>query len=365
MIGASAFQFLAKRPGEEIFTLSINAINHAVKKHSDSDIENALKGKTPVDLFSQLPPDYHSFVDVFSVLESDKLPPHRSYDHAINLEPRTKPDHGPLYGVSRGELLVLKKYLEDNLHKGFIRASTSSAASAVLFAKKPGGGLRFCVDYRKLNAITIKDLLAGKDGLRMDPKKIEAVQEWKTPRSIRDVQSFVGFANFYRRFIRDFSAVIRPMMELTRKDTPFIWSSACSIVFQQLKEAFVTASILIKFDPDKQIVVECDAFDYVIGGVLSLFDSTKTLRPVAYFSKKYTPAECNYEIYDKERMAIIRCFEAWRPELEGSAFPILVLNDHKSLEYFMTTKTLSRRQARWGEYLSRLNFKIVHQPFFS
>lgn len=157
MIGASAFQFLAKRPGVEIFTLSINAINHAVKKHSDSDIEIALKGKTPVDLFSQLPPDYHSYVDVFSVLESDKLPPHRSYDHAINLEPRTKPDHGPLYGVSRDELLVLKKYLEDNLRKGFIRASTSSAASAVLFAKKSGGGLRFCVDYRKLNAITIKD----------------------------------------------------------------------------------------------------------------------------------------------------------------------------------------------------------------
>ncbi len=196
----------------------------------------------------------------------------------------------------------------------------------------------------------------------MDPKKIEAIQEWKTPRSIRDVQSFVGFANFYRRFIRDFSAVIRPMMELTRKDTPFIWSSACSNAFQQLKEAFVTAPIFMKFDPDKQIVVECDASDYVTGGVLSQFDSTNTLRPVAYFSKKHTPAECNYEIYDKELMAIIRCFEAWRPELEGSAFPIHVLSDHKNLEYFMTTKTLSRRQARWSEYLSRFNFNIVYQP---
>ncbi len=94
-------------------------------------------------------------------------------------------------------------------------------------------------------------LLVGKDGIRMDPKKIEAIQEWKTPRSIRDVQSFIGFANFYRRFIRDFSAVIRPMMQLTRKDTPFIWSSACSNAFHQLKEAFVTAPILMKFDPDK------------------------------------------------------------------------------------------------------------------
>lgn len=157
MIGASAFQFLAKRPEVEIFTLSINAINHAVKKHSDSDIEIALKGKSPVDLLSKLPPKYHSYTNIFSVSESDKLPHHRSYDHAINLEPGTKPDHGSLYGMSRDELLVLKKYLEDNLRKGFIRASTSSAALPVLFVRKPGGGLRFCVDYRKLNAITIKD----------------------------------------------------------------------------------------------------------------------------------------------------------------------------------------------------------------
>ena len=136
MIGASAFQFLAKRPDVEIFTLSINAINHAVKKHSDSDIQIARNGKIPVDLFSKLPPDYHFYADVFSVSESDKLPPHRTYDHAINLEPGMKPNHGPLYGMSRDELLVLKKYLEDNLRKGFIRASTSSAASPVLFARK-------------------------------------------------------------------------------------------------------------------------------------------------------------------------------------------------------------------------------------
>ena len=100
-----------------------------------------------MDLFSKLPPDYHSYADVFSVSESDKLPPHQTYDHAINLEPGIKPDHGPLYGMSRDELLLLKKYLEDNLRKGFIRASISSAASPVLFARKPGGGLLFCVDY--------------------------------------------------------------------------------------------------------------------------------------------------------------------------------------------------------------------------
>ena len=157
MIGVSVFQFLAKQPEVKIFTLSINAINHAVKKYLDRDIEIALKSKNPVDLLTKLPPEYHSYADVFSVLEFDKLPSHRSYDHAINLELETKLDHGSLYGMSRDELLVLKKYLEDNLCKRFIRASTSLAASPVLFAKKPGGGLHFCIDYQKLNAITIKN----------------------------------------------------------------------------------------------------------------------------------------------------------------------------------------------------------------
>lgn len=110
-----------------------------------------------MDILTKLPPEYHSYADVFSVSESDKLPPHKSYDHAINLESGTKPDHEPLYGMSRDELLELKKFIEDNLRKRSIRASTSSATSLVLFARKSGGGLRFCMDYRKLNAITIKD----------------------------------------------------------------------------------------------------------------------------------------------------------------------------------------------------------------
>ena len=138
---------MAKQPDVEIFTLNINAINHAIKKHLDSNIQIALKGKTLVDLFSKLPPDYHFYANVFLVSESDKLLSQRTYDHAINLEPGIKPDHGPLYGMSRDELLVLKKYLEDNLCKGFIRASIFSAAPPILFAKKPGGSLRFCVDY--------------------------------------------------------------------------------------------------------------------------------------------------------------------------------------------------------------------------
>ena len=86
------------------------------------------------------------------------------------------------------------------------------------------------------------------------------------------------------------------------------------------------------------------------------------LHPVAYFSKKHSLAECNYEIYDKELMAIVRCFDEWRAELETMEHPIQVLSDYKYLEYFMSTKLLNRCQARWSEYLSRFNFKIVYRP---
>jgi hypothetical protein len=118
----------------------------------------------------------------------------------------------------------------------------------------------------------------------------------------------------------------------------------------------------MRFDPDKEILVETDASDFVSAGVLSQRDDSGVLRPVAYFSKKHATAECNYEIYDKELLAIIRCFEEWRPELEGSPFPIAVLTDHKNLEYFMSTKKLTRRQVRWAEFLSRFHFKITYRP---
>ena len=116
------------------------------------------------------------------------------------------------------------------------------------------------------------------------------------------------------------------------------------------------------FDAEKEIIVETDASDYVSAGIMSQYDDNGVLHPVAYFSKKYSPAECNYEIYDKDLMAIIRYFKEWRLELESTPHPIRVLSDHKNLEYFISMKLLSRRQARWSEFLSRFNFKIVYRP---
>ncbi len=110
-----------------------------------------------------------------------------------------------------------------------------------------------------------------------------------------------------------------------------------------MKKAFIFDVILRHYNPDLKIVVEIDASDYVSGGILSQYDENGVLHPVAYFSKKHNPAECNYEIYDKELMAIVRAFEEWRPELEGSPTPVEVITNHKNLEYFILTKQLNRR----------------------
>jgi hypothetical protein len=200
------------------------------------------------------------------------------------------------------------------------------------------------------------------DGTKMDPAKVTTIQEWPTPMNVKDMQSFLGFANFYRRFIRGYSAIVAPLTRLTRKDTAFIWDTTCTDSFAALKHAFTTAPILRHFDYDCEAIVETDASDYVSAGILSQYDDEGILHPVAFFSKKHSPAECNYEIYDKELMAIVCAFEEWRPELEGASHPIKVLSDHKNLEYFMSTKLLNRRQTRWAEYLSRFNFKIVYRP---
>lgn len=108
-------------------------------------------------------------------------------------------------------------------------------------------------------------------------------------------------------------------------------------------------------------MLETDSSDHVSAGVLSQPGDDGEMRPVAFFLKKLMETECNYEIYDKELLAIVRCFEEWRPELEGAAFPIKVITDHRNLEYFMETRTLNRRQARWSEFLSRFQFHIVYR----
>ena len=194
----------------------------------------------------------------------------------------------------------------------------------------------------------------------MNPAKITVIANWESSNCVKDVQSFLSFANFYQRFIKGFSQLASPLTALTCKDIKFDWSSATEQTFQELKAAFSSASILVMFDLNKLLTVKSDSSDCVTEGVLSQSDSQGVLHPVTYFSTRMAPAECNYDIYDKELLAIIRAFEEWRPELKGAAEQVQVITDHKNLEYFMITKQLSCRQAHWSEFLSRFNFAIQY-----
>ena len=205
-------------------------------------------------------------------------------------------------------------------------------------------------------------LIIGQGEIRMNPRKVKAILEWEPPPNLQSVQSFLGFANFYRRFIKDFSRLAAPLSHLTKKNVPFEWSSAAQGAFEALKECFATAPVLRIFDPEREGMLETDSSDHIVAGVFSQLFEDGLWHPIAYFSAKMQPAECNYEIYDKKLLAIIRCLKEWRSELEGSIKPIRIITDHKNLEYFMTTKRLSARQARWAEFVSRFNFIIEYRP---
>ena len=149
---------------------------------------------------------------------------------------------------------------------------------------------------------------------------------------------------------------------MTKKDQPFQWTILTEDAFTYLKHRFTTAPILATFNPAVQVILETDASDYAIGACLSQKDKEGKLRPIAFYSRKFTPPELNYEIHDKELLAIVEAFQQYRVYLEGSEHPILVYTDHKNLLYFTTTKTLNRRQARWSLLLSSYNFTITYRP---
>ena len=429
-------------------------------KVAEEDYSKFMKTKpeyTREDLLKRVPSEYHSIIEIFMKSNADVVAKHQEeWDHEIHLEEGKKAPFVQNYKpFSEQETSAMKKYIDEHLGKGFIWPSLSAAASPILLVRKPGGGLWFCIDYRALNAVTVKNRfpiplisetlgkLAGavrytkldvihafnrirmKEGhewltafnsrygqfeylvmlfglcnaprtfqgyineslreylnvfctaylddvliystkeedhadhvlqvlrrlhkrglqvdidkcefnttrvkylgmivmtndLEMDTEKVEAIQRWEAPLSVKDVQAFFGFLNFYRWFIPSFSAKVKPLNKLTKgtqyttksgkkkmKYGPFEWSKACQQAFKDLKRAFTTAPVLAHYDSKLEMWVETDASDFVVAEVLSQIHGNGVLKPVTYFSKKMTPAERNYMIYDKELLAIVKSF---------------------------------------------------------
>ncbi|CAI5468601.1 unnamed protein product [Closterium sp. Yama58-4] len=197
-------------------------------------------------------------------------------------------------------------------------------------------------------------------GVHVDPRKIEAVKKWKVPENVKELQQFLGFANYYNRFMPQYAKIAAPLTDLLKKDTPFKWDTPHQQAMEQLQTALTTAPVLILPDPEKDYVVEADASDQAVGAVL-MQDHRNGLQPIAYLSKKLHGAELNYPIHDKEALAIVVAFKAWRCYLEGAK--TTVYTDHCSLKYLKSQPTLSRRQVRWVDFLeTHFHYDIVYKP---
>ena len=430
--------------------------------------------------------EYQKHWKVFSEEELHRFPPSRPWDHTIELK-EGAPDaiNCKIIPTTMEEDEALKKFIQEQVEKGYIWKSKSHYASAFFFIKKKDGKLRPIQDYRKLNQHTIRNsyplplipeltlqikdasifskfdirwgynnvrikegdqhkaafktkyglfkpnvmffgltnspatfqammdhllqpwadkwaledvkgswymddvLVASKDKKKhqkathklldileandlylkpekcvweqpsvdylglileegitcMDPAKVAGFANWPTPNSVKQVRSFLGFCNFYRSFIYQFSHIAKPLNELTRKDVPWTWTERQQEAFETLRTRITSEPVLKQPLLDQQFEVEVDASGYAIGAVLMQRDEKGKRHPVAYFSSTLNEVERNYDIYTLELYTIVRALRHWRPFLAGSPHEVIVHTDHANLLYWKEPQKINRRIA--------------------
>src|SRR5258706_9184654 len=177
-------------------------------------------------------------------------------------------------------------------------------------------------------------LVISKDHVAMDPTKVHGVTEWPTPMKVKEVQSFLGFVNFYWKFICDFSDVAHPLYALTRKTQQWVWGSPEQEAFNALKKAVTSAPILTFPSQSGCFHLECDASNFMTRAVLSQAQADGMHQPIAFMSKGFSDVECNYQIHNKEMLAIMHALDEWCHFLEGATEKFKILMDHRNLTYF-------------------------------
>ena len=196
--------------------------------------------------------------------------------------------------------------------------------------------------------------------ITMDPGKLKGIQDWPAPTTVKQVWGFLGFRNFYQRFIWGFSESARPLNKLLKKDRKFEWTTECQQAFDNLKTRFTSEPVLMMLDQTKPFQIECDTSKYASGAVLTQLDSNGDRHPCAFISKMFSPTKRNYEIYNQELLAIIGALKEWRHYIQGSPHTTVIFSDHKNLTYFWEARKLNWQQAQWSLYLLEFNVKLVH-----
>jgi len=184
-------------------------------------------------------------------------------------------------------------------------------------------------------------VVLGPEGIKMKEAKVKVVLNWPVPKSVKDIQKFLELANYYQRFIKGFTKVVRLLHELMRKKQKWDWGIRQEKAFKALNKWFTTELILVALDLDKKIRMEVNVSDYTTGGILSMEYEDRKQRLVVYLSKSLNETERNYEIYVKKMLVVIRGLENWRYLLEGAKFKFEIWTNHKNLEYFMKVQKLN------------------------
>jgi hypothetical protein len=274
-------------------------------------------------------------------------------------------------------------YLDDILifsdteeqHKSHVRQVLRRLRDSKLFVKESK------CEFHKEETEFLGFLITPK-GVKADPARIATIQDWPLPKTVRDIRVFLGFVNYYRRFICDFSRIVLPLTRLTQKAPDSAKGGRAQRreesvrlnlgdqpreAFQTLKKAFLEVPILTHWDTDRPTRVETDASKGAIAGILSQLVLNEEIgksqwRPVDFFSQKLSGSSLNYDTHDRELLAVIRSLEHWEKYLRGVPKPFDLYTDHNNLRYFQTTKQLTERQCRWSEYLQRYNLVIQYRP---
>jgi len=191
-----------------------------------------------------------------------------------------------------------------------------------------------------------------------DTLKLKAVHDWPVPNSVQDVRKFLGFANYFRRFIADYASIAKPLDEVTGRHARFSWNSSRQSAFEQLRTALLQAPVLKLADVSRPFRVDTDASDFALAGVLLQEDAESQWHPVAYASRKLTAAERNYTAAERETLAVVFALQSWRTYLFEH---FEVVTDNMAVLYLRSKPSISKREARWIEFLADYDFTVHHR----
>ena len=231
-----------------------------------------------------------------------------------------------------------------------------------VFNRVKGAGLKLkpskCVFFRE--KVFYLGHEVSREGVATDPRKIDQVASWPIPQSAKDVQKFLGLASYYRRFVRDFATIAKPLHRLTEKTATFEWTHECQEAFAELRQKLCTAPVLVFPDFTKPFLLDTDASNTGIGGVLSQLDDEGKEHVIAFASRTLSKSERRYCVTRRELLAVVVFTEQFRPYLLGRRFTLRT--DHGSLSWLQSFKEPEGQLARWLEKLQEYHFDIVHQP---